>query len=323
MVEDRYRIWTSRKMVTILMVIELLFLSGCLQGAEKSEEWKSDVTPASGAGKDPFGTGEDGPWNHRLLIAFSDDGISWQKTYKILADQASVPDIVVDNAGYVWVYYVDFYNGGIVVAISKNLEEWSYIKVKGIPPEWVDPSVVLLPDGRFRLYASYMPLGGKQNKIVSAISDDGINFEIEEGIRYESNETITDPELVYNGETFVMYVQKNVYQLGESKIVMLTSKDGLNFEYKGEIRVRGQVPCVVKTSSGYRLYLHTENFSILSYYSEDLKNWENPVEVLRGENNTFDRYGVMNPAVAELPDGGYIMVYQTWIEEPKFEVKEK
>ena len=162
------------KKVFLLLIAVVIFSSGCIQKSDlEGREWKSDVTPALGAGKNPLGTNEDGPWNHRLLIAISKDGISWQKLNIILADQASVPDILVDSEGYVRIYYVDFYNGGIVVAISK-----------------------------------------------------------------------------------------------------------------------------------------------------DLKNWENPVEVLKGEENSLDKYGAVNPAVAELPNGNYLMVYRTWIEEPVFMKRE-
>lgn len=272
-----------------------------------------------GLEKNPLGTDEDGPWNHRLLLAVSGEGISWQKLNSILADQASVPDVIVDREGYIRVYYVDFYNGGIVVAISRDLENWSYIRVKGISPEWVDPSVILLPNGRYRLYASYMPLDGKQNKIVSAISEDGIHFEIENGVRYESDETLTDPDVIYDNGKFVMYVQENIYQPENSRLIMLTSEDGLNFKYEGEVKIKGHVPCIIKYGDGYRIYLHKpDDFTIISYYSRDLESWEGFAEVLRGEENSLDKYGAVNPAVVQLPDGNYLMVYQTWIEEPAF-----
>ena len=41
---------------------------------EKEKMWINDVTPASGPGAAPEGVKGDGPWNHRLLIAISNDG---------------------------------------------------------------------------------------------------------------------------------------------------------------------------------------------------------------------------------------------------------
>jgi len=63
--------------------------------------WISDVTLASGLGIAPHGVKGDGLWNHRLLIAVSRNGLNWSKTYKVLAGQASVPDVIVDKDGYV------------------------------------------------------------------------------------------------------------------------------------------------------------------------------------------------------------------------------
>ena len=315
---------TGRNIVVLILIVIAVSASFLIyrlmhptpeSGVER--RWVSDVTPASGPGVPPPGIRGDGPWNHRLLVAVSHDGLNWSKTYRILADQASVPDVIVDMNGYVRVYYVDYFNLGIVVAISKDLENWTYIKVKGINESWVDPSIVILPDGRFRLYASYMPLHGKQNKILSAISDDGIHFRVEPGIRYKGKESITDPDVIYADGKWVMFL--DVLSLPEPKILMLTSEDGLTFKEKAEIHVEGQVPCLIRHGKGYRLYLHRKDASsILAYYSEDLEKWGNMTAVLNsGQPGSLDEYGVADPAVAKLPNGTYIMVYKTWIREFK------
>ena len=236
-----------------------------------------------------------------------------------MADQASVPDVIVDMNGYVRVYYVDYFNQGIVMAISKDLENWAYIKVKGINESWVDPSIVILPDGKFRLYASYMPLHGEQNKILSAISDDGIHFKVEPGVRYEGEGTFTDPDVIYANGKWIMYLEE--ISKPEPEILVLTSEDGLTFKKKTEIRLEGQVPCLIRYGEGYRLYLHKDDLtSILTYYSEDLENWGSRIIALRkGQLGSLDEYGVADPSVARLPNGTYIMVYKTWIRKFKFE----
>ena len=283
----------------------------------------SDATPASGKGEAPPGVKGDGPWNHRLLIAVSSDGVTWYKTYRVLADQALAPDVIVDREGYVRVYYVDYYNRGIVVAISRDLVNWKYVKVKGVPPDWTDPSIVILHDGRYRLYASYMPPEGGGSRIVSAVSDDGIHFKVEEGVRYERDVVVRNPEVIYAGGKWVMYLEELTKP--EPKILLLTSEDGLNFVLKGEIDVPGGVPCLIKYDSGYRLYIHSRSFDyILMYSSHSLENWGNQVRVLwPGEKGSLDEYGVAEPAVAKLPDGSYVMIYKTWIEKPAEEFKRK
>ncbi len=311
----------SGKIIIVVLAVTILFLSIILYQTFPPAErirWVSDVTPASGPGSAPGGSRGDGPWNHRLLIAVSSDGVNWAKTYTILSDQASVPDVIVDRDGYTRVYYVDYYNGGIVVAISRDLGSWIYVRVKGLNSSWVDPSIAILPDGRFRLYASYMPPGGQQNKIISAVSDDGVYFVAEPGVRFEWSGVVTDPDIIYVDGKWVMYVE--VGGGGSQKILMLTSEDGLNFELEGEVRVEGHVPCLIRVGNVFRLYVHRGDFSsILVYYSRDLREWTGPEVVLeRGEPGSLDVYGVADPAVAKLPNGTYIMVYKTWIEKPVF-----
>ena len=144
-----------------LIIIVIMFLSGCyimvyqtwiekpkFELANGETEEKSDLKKITyiSPGKGRHAP-EEGPWNDRLLIAISDDGIKWKKLYRIISDQASVPDVIVDEEGNIRVYYVDFYNKGITLAISKDLENWKYIKVEGIEHSWEDPSVVNLPSG--------------------------------------------------------------------------------------------------------------------------------------------------------------------------------
>ena len=285
--------------------------------------WTSDIAPGSGPGTPPFGlsTSIDGPWYHRILIALSSDAVTWTKTYVVLADQASVPDAILDEEGYVRVYYVDYFNMGPSVAISKDLSTWVYLRLKGLSPEWVDPSVVRLPDGRYRLYASYMPLQGPQDKIVSAISEDGVNFVVEEGVRYqEEGSTLVDPDVIYVDGRWLMYLVRMSSE--DSKLLVLESSDGLSFTKIAELELQGETPCLVRYGEGYRLYVHLHDLTIASCYSNDCLNWgELEVVLRRGPPGSPDGWGVVNAAVVELPSGGYAMFYESWVKPPAF-VKE-
>ncbi|RLA85008.1 MAG: hypothetical protein DRG31_04080 [Deltaproteobacteria bacterium] len=282
---------------------------------EKPSLPAGDVIPAKGPGIPPKGLeNEDGPWNHRLLLAKSTDGVKWTKTFQILSDQASVPEVIVDHEGNLRVYYVDYSNGCITVAVSPDGgETWIYRKVKGLTPEWVDPDVVFLPDGRYRLYASYMPLKGPQDKIVSAISKDGINFTPEEGYRYhEPGSLLTDPD--------VFQFKGRWYMIVGPELTLLESEDGLTFKKVRKLSFGSGVSCTIPYGEGLRVYFHLDKpgpLKIYLSYTEDLKNWSKPEVVLAGGENSLDQYGVGDPAVAKLPSGGYIMVYKTWIQKPK------
>lgn len=97
---------------------------------------------------------------------------------------------------------------------------------------------------------------------------------------------------------------------------VLVSDDGLNFRMLGEYDLGGAVPCIIRYDKGYRIYLHNgEHSSILSFYSEDLKEWSEGVEVLRkGNAGELDSSGVEAPGVARLENGTYVMVYATLME---------
>jgi hypothetical protein len=275
-------------------------------------EWVSDIKPGSGAGTPPGGSTQDGPWNHRVMSATSSDGLSWVKDNIIIADQASVPDAVLGKDGIIRVYYVDWYNGGLSVALSHDGVNWIYKKVVGISPEWVDPDVILTPDGKYRLYASYMPVGGPQDKILSAISNYGVSFAQEEGVRYQE-ESITDPDVIKMGGNWRMFVSK-----GPTTISTISS-DGLTFTREGELPISGSVTNTIAVENGYRIYFHSGavggGMKILCAFSADGRTWENAVQVLEGgPQGSLDQKGVADPTVIKLPNGIYKMFYKTWIE---------
>ncbi|MFN4133216.1 MAG: glycosyltransferase family 39 protein, partial [Candidatus Hadarchaeales archaeon] len=113
-------------LVIVLVVAVLVFVGGYgiqvehgpspsrQEQLDQPFEWASDITPGSGKGTPPPGVTGDGPWNHRVLSATSSDGLTWVKDDRIISDQASVPDAIVDKEGNIRVYYVDWYNGHVI-----------------------------------------------------------------------------------------------------------------------------------------------------------------------------------------------------------------
>ena len=43
--------------------------------------------------------GNDGPWNHRVLLASSKDGLAWAVGNEIIAEHASVPELFLGPDG--------------------------------------------------------------------------------------------------------------------------------------------------------------------------------------------------------------------------------
>ncbi len=275
------------------------------QAPDQPFEWVSDITPGSGAGTPPTGAG-DGPWNHRVMSATSTDGLTWVSDGRIIADQASVPDAVLDNDNNIRVYYVDWYNGHrISVALSHDGINWIYRKatINGeVPPSTiepcpVDPDIVLLPYGQYRLYYILLGEGG----IYSAASNHGISFAKEDGVRFqEGNEVWMDPDVVKIGDVWRMFTWKATGDMGQA--ISTVSSDGLSFT-KEDVLTFGTISSTIPVENGYRMYY--TGMGIRSAFSSDGVNW---VE----EGLRLD--GAADPTVIRLPDGAYKMFYKTWIE---------
>ncbi|MEK6894212.1 MAG: hypothetical protein AABX10_02000 [Nanoarchaeota archaeon] len=88
------------------------------------------------------------------------------------------------------------------------------------------PDAIILPDGRVRLY--YVTAGNMQHGIGSAISDDGLNFVKESGIRVDN---LVDPALVKIGDKYLLFAASINERFAKvpKGIYYMESSDGLNF----------------------------------------------------------------------------------------------
>jgi hypothetical protein len=166
------------------------------------------------------GDGPGGPGEavHTVFSAVSSDGLGFEKEGiridpLLMPDGgwASVPDAIVLPDGRVRIYYVS--NGvdvghGIVSAVSSDGLKFTREETR--LTGFVDPSVIILPDGRYLMLAVAMPNGpvGKltsdQPGIYSFVSDDGINFS-GKSLAFTGDGNI-DPAVVATGEwTFRVY----------------------------------------------------------------------------------------------------------------------
>src|SRR5205085_8818695 len=125
----------------------------------------------------------------------------FQRLHFVLSDQAGVPNVVVDREQRARIYYIDFGNGNILACATQHekssLTNWIYqrVSINGLPTRQaaapVDPSVVLLADGRYRLY--FMQAAPRPS-FYSAISSNGYDFVKEDGVRFSAEpEPCFDP----------------------------------------------------------------------------------------------------------------------------------
>ena len=97
------------------------------------------------------------------------------------------------------------------------------------------PAALALPDGRWRLYHGGVDLTLGDARVLTAVSDDGLAFEREPGIRLKNGSGFaTDPAVIQDGERLVMFFvscgDEFRNRFGEGFIQRAVSDDGLTFD---------------------------------------------------------------------------------------------
>ncbi len=254
-----------------------------------------------------------GPYLHHIESATSQDGLSWTKDERVLIEHASVPTAIVTPEGKVRLYYVDASKipettncaessdgGKTFTVLNCVIEKLSSEKA-------LDPSIVRLSDGRYRLYyygAAGNPDTQDTHYIVSAISTDGVRF-TEEG-RVFNYPGLVDPDVFWTGKEWLMYV----HALQQGTIVA-RSKDGASFEYVGAFSPEGYgTTAPVKLDDGrFRLYAFNQRgqATFHSFTSTDALTWTPEAgERLKAKEGTE----ITDPFVVRLADGTWKMFYK-------------
>jgi len=198
-------------------------------------------------------------------------------------------------------------------------------------PEMIasDPTLVVLKDGRVRMYykGATDPGGPGQSvhSVFSAVSTDGLSFE-KEGIRIDSQQTpdrgwASVPEAIVlpDGRIRIYYVSDGLDV--KHGIVSTVSEDGLNFT-REETKLTGFVdPSVVRLANGSYLMLAVAfpfgpggkltdaAPGIYRFLSEDGINFKDREPVLAGE-------GKIDPAIVDMGEGAYRVYYWNIMDKP-------
>ncbi|AKM82639.1 TPA: hypothetical protein DD449_01125 [Candidatus Berkelbacteria bacterium] len=315
---------SGNKTLLIIIILLVVIIAGgiifwYMGSSNEKPAINSQISVPQGAGQsknsDEFNwsTMDQGPYKDRVLYALGNSLTSWVDSGKVLAEHASVPEVIVKD-GVIYIYFVDVSIDGKPEQIgllksNDNGATWSekqIITIKGLGSKIaVDPDPYLLGDGKIRLYyfdiSTTKTEGLKNNAIYSAISTDGINFTEEEGTRFKYA-AIFDPDVIKVGDIWRMYVGTD-----DQKVLSATSNNGLNFNYEGIALNQGSIPNVVYENDTY--YLFTGGIEIST--SKDGKTF----------TKTSERFDVgrltADPGVAKLNNGQYFMVYKTKDEIPK------
>lgn len=218
-----------------------------------------------------------GPFYHSILKATSTNGLSFEKNENILFEHASVPDVLRLPDGRIALYAVDgagrSKSGLLVVISDDDGKSWQIGSVQLTSAAGhvglADPEVVLLPDSSIRMYYVIFPQRNNQagnNEIWSAVSDDGIHFVEEEGIRF-TYQQLTDPDVVKIGQQWFIYFSQG------PRLVAASSIDGNIFTLEKTIREQGSVSNTVHVGNNqWRQYYC--NSGIKSAISSNGLNWQ-------------------------------------------------
>lgn len=282
----------------------------------------SDFTPPTGAATGPGR----GPWNNRLMVATSEDGLSFTRANRVLTDQADVPDLVVDASGRIYLYYVAWTAGDrsnvSVVAISDDSgETWAYkyLEVTSFDgySSAVDPDVQILDDGTFRIYlTSSAP--GSTAQTWYAEGSDGIHFANKGSSFAIAGTSVLDPSTIHIGSTWHIFAGG-----GGPTNYHGTSVDGTSFTYVDQVTIqKDSQNCMaangISVQGGYRFYgfTATQPSSIASFFTTDGSSWtaEDGWRLEPDSSSGLEGAdGVKDPAVVRLANGRYLLVYVTGI----------
>ena len=199
------------------------------------------------------------------------------------------------------------------------------------------PDVIPLPDGRWRMYFEART-PNRPTVILSAVSDDGLRWQREPGIRVQSSEwSFGSPRCLYMPSPedsqklcYRLYFHHYSYPFrigldAQNNIISAVSEDGLQFEIEPGVRVAQKDPqreslCVYAAevvrlgAGGYRMYYSgwSEEIhgGIFAATSADGLHWIKDQGPLLDLDRALDCKMVSEPCVIELADGRYRLYYE-------------
>lgn len=206
-----------------------------------------------------------GPWENPVLISESADGLRFTNP-RVWLQGAGVPHVTRDSRGRLIATFQWFPTDRrqdwdrIAVRFStdggKTWTDPQAIRVTDYPARYhrpCDPTLVVLPDGRYRLYFTADTPEGRGPGTYSAISSDAVNFRFEPGARFRvDGEKVLDCAVARLGETWHYFAP--VQDAGRG--YHATSRDGLNFTRQPDVQLgsRNWLGCALTTGGRLRFF---------------------------------------------------------------------
>jgi len=275
-----------------------------------------------------MGPPQDGPFNDQVFGAVSKNGFDFEVLPGPFFKHASVPDVLeltsdckAGNKGELLLYFVDFSDvmgpgsEGVSVAFSSSGLDWSdkeavTIEGKVNRGAAVDPSVVQLEDGKIRMFFFGSEITKEDpaksegdHKIYSAVSEDGIHFQAEPGVRFQMA-SITDPEVLRVGKEWLMFLS------GGQETLLARSSDGLNFTIDSGFHLEiGGVPGAVMLSDGsVRIFATGRGGIVSAHFNPNSSSV--PITEKGARVSAEGAAIVADPACVKRLDGSYYLIFK-------------
>ncbi|MBM4313766.1 MAG: hypothetical protein FJ122_07570 [Deltaproteobacteria bacterium] len=252
-----------------------------------------------------------GPWNAGLILCSSSNGSAWSN-FRTIVNQGGVPCLARTISGRIAAVFQWFpfdkpeAFDKVAVSFSDNYGiSWSSpqtIQLQNVPSNYMrpfDPTIVVLDDGRYRLYFTSNTGQGSANGFYSAISSDGVNYTWESGARFApSGGSVDCAVTIFNGQ-FHLTSPIGAPNQGAYHAV---SDDGLTFSRLTDIPSSGNCNWtgnLITIGTMMRFY-GTSPTGIWFSESTNGSTWTQPIST-----------GVQggDPGIAMIPGGGWLMLY--------------
>ena len=243
----------------------------------------------------------------------------------------------------------------ILSAHSEDAVTWVKepgVRVDAHPPyasqDTLCPDVIPLPDGRYRMYYEARSLDDRPSVVLSAVSQDGLDWELEPGVRFgDDTWSYGSPRCLYmeppgegrEGLMYRIYFHHYSFPLvsglrAQNNIISAISEDGLHFEKESGVRIAQETdretyavyaPEVVLLGDGtYRMYYPPWAINvrggIFAASSRDGLAWVKHPAPLIDLGGPWDNDMVSEPCVIGLDDGRFRMFYEAKDDEGSYRI---
>ena len=286
----------------------------------------------------------------------TDPGIEWAKDAApaievnplVPGNGALTPNVVAVAGGGYRMYYTGFapgvkkndHLGHILSASSPDGSAWTHdpgVRIDVHSPHATErtlcPDVVPMPGGGYRMYYEARRPNAS-TVILSATSADGLDWELEGGVRVGDGEwSYGSPRCVYfqtdRGLLYRLYFHHYSFPFvsgldARNHIVSAVSMDGLDFEIEPGVRIAQETeresyavyaPEVVRLGDGsfrmfYAAWAVGIDGGVFTAVSDDGIEWTKSPDPLLDLDSRLDCGMVSEPCVIELPDGRCRMLYE-------------